>query len=119
VQEVDVAPRDRKRVEEALGASAARELASAAGRARSLLGTRTVWNVNSTATGGGAEMLEPLVGYARGLGVDTRRLVIKADRAFFTVTKRLHNHLHGHAGDGEHGQYERVLGENASTLAQA
>ena len=34
---------------------------------------RVIWNVNSTAKGGGvAEMLRPLLGYCRGAGVDAR-----------------------------------------------
>ena len=38
-------------------------------RGRELLGSRTFWNVNSTAHGGGvAEMLRSLIGYARGVG---------------------------------------------------
>ena len=38
-------------------------------RGRELLESRTFWNVNSTAHGGGvAEMLRSLIGYARGGG---------------------------------------------------
>src|SRR5207249_12469 len=40
-------------------------------RARKLLAGRVVWNINSTAVGGGvAEMLQSLLGYARGAGID-------------------------------------------------
>lgn len=126
MQEINVTSRSIERIEEGLGATAARKLELAAACARTSLGSRIVWNVNSTACGGGvAEMIEPLVGYARGLGVDTRWLVIEADRAFFTVTKRIHNHLHGDPGDGgtltdaERGHYEGVLGDNASTLTRS
>ena len=36
---------------------------------------RVVWNVNSTARGGGVvELLRPLLGYSRGAGVDARCL---------------------------------------------
>jgi trehalose synthase len=70
-------------------------------RLREQLGGRAVWNVNSTATGGGvAEMLAQLVGYGRGAGIDTRWVVIEGDPTFFEVTKRLHNRLHGQPGDG-------------------
>src|SRR5688500_5565843 len=73
----------------------------AIGKAKSLLRGRTIWNVNSTASGGGvAEMLRPLVGYIRGAGLDAEWIAIKADPSFFRVTKRLHNKLHGHQGDG-------------------
>ena len=60
------------------------------------LAGRRIWNVNSTARGGGvAEMLGPLLAYARGSGVDARWAVIGGDAPFFAVTKRLHNRLHG------------------------
>ena len=68
---------------------------------RELLAGRVVWNVNSTARGGGvAEMLVSLLAYARGAGVDARWEVISGDPAFFALTKRIHNNLHGAAGDG-------------------
>jgi trehalose synthase len=80
--------------------------------------------VNSTATGGGvAEMLQVLLPYARGVGVDARWLVIDGDAEFFTITKRLHNHLYGTPGDGgaldedEHHHYQAVLRANAAELA--
>jgi trehalose synthase len=83
-------------------------------------------NVNSTATGGGvAEMLQTLLGYARGVGVEAHWLVIQGDAEFFTVTKRLHNGLYGAPGDGgdlgdrERGIYERALAANASSLRAA
>jgi trehalose synthase len=62
---------------------------------------RAVWNINSTAAGGGvAEMLRSLLAYARGAGIDARWLVIPGTPDFFRITKRIHNHLHGDAGDG-------------------
>src|SRR5436189_5785468 len=71
-------------------------------QARKLLSGRVVWNINSTAVGGGvAEMLQSLLAYARGAGIDARWLVIRGDRVFFEVTKRLHNFLHGDRGDGK------------------
>jgi trehalose synthase len=74
------------------------EAARSAGR---LLDGRVVWNVNATAHGGGvAEMLQALLAYGRGAGIDTRWLVLSADPEFFTITKRLHNMLHGSPGDG-------------------
>ncbi|HSR26585.1 MAG TPA: glycosyl transferase family 1, partial [Candidatus Eisenbacteria bacterium] len=76
-----------------------RFLATAA-RARQVFAGRTIWNVNSTSTGGGvAEMLRSLVAYIKGAGVTSRWLVVPGDPAFFQVTKRIHNHLHGDAGD--------------------
>jgi trehalose synthase len=93
--------------------------------ARDLLAGRRVWNVNSTAKGGGvAEMLVSLLAYARGAGVDARWLVIEGDPEFFTVTKRLHNHLHGAKGDGGEldaaaaAAYEATLTRNAAALTE-
>lgn len=65
------------------------------------LASRVVWNVNSTAVGGGvAEMLRGLLGYVRGAGIDCRWATIDAGDEFFHVTKRLHHALHGSLGDG-------------------
>src|SRR5437763_8915646 len=84
---------------------------------------RTVLNVNSTATGGGvAEMLQTLLAYGRGAGLDIRWLVIQGDPAFFAITKRIHNGLYGSPGDGgelgrtERRHYEQVLRENSEEL---
>lgn len=85
---------------------------------------RVVWNVNSTARGGGvAEMLATQVGLARDAGIDARWVVIGGTPAFFAVTKRLHNHIHGDEGDGgplgarERDVLEGVLRDNADELA--
>ena len=88
-------------------------------RAREILAGRTVWNVNATAQGGGvAEMLQALLAYTKGVGVQTRWLVLRGDAEFFAITKRLHNVLHGMAGDGgplgvaEQKHYHEVLAQN-------
>jgi trehalose synthase len=85
---------------------------------------RVVWNVSSTAVGGGvAEMVRSLLAYARGAGVDARWVVMEGTPAFFQLTKRLHNALHGTAGDGsELGDeqrriYDEVTARNAEELA--
>ena len=90
--------------------------------AESLAG-RVFWNINSTSVGGGvAEMLLPLVGYARGAGIDARWLVIDGSPDFFRLTKRLHHALHGSPGDGsslgpdEHRIYQETLHLNAQEL---
>jgi trehalose synthase len=92
--------------------------------ARELHG-RVIWNVNSTAKGGGVvEMLRPLLGYCRGAGVDARWAVISGDPEFFAITKRIHNRLHGFAGDGgplgdaEREVYEQTLAASARELAE-
>jgi trehalose synthase len=96
----------------------------AAERARSDFAGRAIWHVNSTARGGGvAEMLHALLPYARSTGVDVRWAVLGGGPEFFAVTKRLHNHLHGHAGDGgrldedAHQVYEEALRAEVEALA--
>jgi trehalose synthase len=93
-------------------------------RGRALLDGRIVWNVNSTAQGGGvAEMLQSLLAYARGAGVDARWSVIEGSPEFFAVTKRLHNRLHGFPGDGgplgpeEARTFREVSEANAAALS--
>jgi trehalose synthase len=93
-------------------------------QARRELHGRVIWNVNSTAKGGGVvEMLRPLLGYCRGAGVDARWAVISGQSEFFAITKRIHNRLHGFAGDGgplgdaEHEVYEQTLAASAHELA--
>lgn len=95
------------------------------GAAAVALRGRCVWNVNSTARGGGvAEMLRPLLAYTRGAGVDARWVVIGGNPHFFQVTKRLHNHLHGAPGDAgdlgddERAVYDAVQTENAAELVE-
>ena len=92
--------------------------------ARELHG-RVIWNVNSTAKGGGVvEMLRPLLGYCRGAGVDARWVVIEGQPEFFAITKRIHNRLHGFAGDGgplgdaEGEVYEQTLAASAAELVE-
>ena len=81
----------------------------AAKQAREVFAGRVIWNVNSTARGGGvAEMLISLLAYARGVGVNTRWEVIAGNPDFFALTKRIHNMLHGAPGDGgDLGDFER------------
>ena len=99
------------------------EIELVAADARRKFAGRAIWHVSSTARGGGvAEMLHSMLPYVRGVGVDTRWVVLREGPDFFTVTKRLHNHLHGDPGDGgslgaeERGVYERVLAADADAL---
>jgi len=123
--EVSVAPLDPERFESVVSPDQFAEFIEAIIRALEILDDRIVWNVNTTARGGGvAEMLTSLLAYARGGGVDARWMVIEGAIEFFAVTKRIHNHLHGFPGDGgplgedERVVYERVLHDNASELAK-
>jgi trehalose synthase len=98
-------------------------LEGTAERIRVWLGNTTIWNVNSTATGGGvAEMLQVLVGYTLGMGLDVKWLVMEGDAPFFAITKRIHNRIHGVQGDHgslgatEAAHYRQVTQANAAAL---
>jgi trehalose synthase len=110
------------RLESVTGADRYAHLRAAADEFRAGFAGHTVWNVNSTAVGGGvAEMLQVLVGYVDDLGIAIRWLVIHGDADFFAITKRVHNGIHGHGsaasfGKGEANHYERVLEANAVEL---
>jgi trehalose synthase len=110
------------RLEPIIGAPRYAELTGAADRVRPVLGGSTIWNVNSTAAGGGvAEMLQVLVGYVQDLGIQTGWLVISGDAEFFAITKRLHNEIHGSLsgpplGAAEAGHYAQMLAANAVEL---
>ena len=125
LEEVLVTPLRPERFEEVLTPDALAEFQRTVARAHELLGSRTIWNVNSTAFGGGvAEMLRSLIGYVRGAGIDGRWVVAEGDPEFFGITKRLHNRLHGAEGDGgplgdaEREAYERRCAANAASLVE-
>jgi trehalose synthase len=125
MEEVSVRPIDLERLAAILPADRAQRLAATADRARSAFGDRVVWHVNATAHGGGvAEMLQTLLAYAKGAGIENRWLVLDGDPEFFAITKRLHNVLHGVPGDGgplgpaERAQYEDVLRANLADLTR-
>src|SRR5438874_10208686 len=67
-------------------------------------------------------MLAWEIPYERGVGMDSRWLVIEGDTGFFTFTKRLHALLHGVAADGstitqaEQAGYAQTLARNAQAL---
>jgi trehalose synthase len=123
LREVDVPALSVDRLRGVIGDGRYDALVAAGETMRGRLAGRTVWNVNSTASGGGvAEMLRVLVGYGAGLGIDVRWLVIDGDAPFFEITKRLHNRIHGSAGDdgalgeAEAAHYDAVAAGNATPL---
>jgi trehalose synthase len=123
LREVDVQALDAARLEPLIGRERMVRFEQVAEAAQAILAGCSVLNVNSTAAGGGvAEMLQTLLAYARGAGVDARWLVIEGDPAFFAITKRIHNGLYGYPGDGgelggpEQRHYEQVLRRNADEL---
>ena len=123
VHAVEVPRLPAARLESVIGAPRYAQLALAADQFRQVLGGRTIWNVNSTAAGGGvAEMLQVLVGYVLDLGIPIRWLVITGDAEFFAITKRLHNQIHGSSsgaplGAAEADHFARMLAANAVELA--
>ena len=123
--EVQVPRHSLSRLEPLIGHDRFEELERAVSVAREQLRGKTVWNINSTAAGGGvAEMLLVLVGYMLDADVDVRWLVINGDEEFFTITKRIHNRLHGMEGDdGDLGQseaahYSEISLANASSATE-
>jgi trehalose synthase len=123
LQDVFVTPVSLARFEKLATPSRWHELQAAARTAKQLFANRVVWNVNSTAGGGGvAEMLQVLTAYASGIGVDVRWTVLQGDAEFFAITKRIHNLLHGSPGDGgalgaaERRHYDDVIAGNAAAL---
>src|SRR4051812_9023399 len=122
--EVPISPMSTERFASVLSPGRLAEFEQATHEARDLLDGRVVWNLNSTARGGGVvELLGPLLAYARGAGVDARWIVIEGSPEFFSVTKRIHNRLHGSPGDGlpldarARQIYEQVLTANAEQFA--
>ena len=108
-----------------LGPDRFAQFRDAADHARKLLDGRVVFNVNSTARGGGvAEMLVSLLAYARGAGINARWEVISGNEPFFALTKRIHNNLHSATGDGgalgddEHRVYEDALAANVAEFSE-
>jgi trehalose synthase len=124
VKPVPVSPVSPGLFRQVLDASRYRELSASIVHARELLAGRVVWNVNSTARGGAvAEMLQSVIAYLSGAGIDTRWVVIQGGPEFFKVTKRVHNQIQGFEGDGgelgerEHEDYVRGLAPAALELA--
>jgi trehalose synthase len=123
LHEVAVQPLPLSRLEPVIGEGRYDRLVTAGSALKEQLGSRTIWNINSTAVGGGvAEMLQVIVGYVAGFGIPIRWTTVGGDPAFFGITKRLHNQIHGSLGDAEPvskadaGHYEQVLAANADEL---
>jgi trehalose synthase len=123
VREVAVENRSLSMFEPLVGVERYEKLRSAAREANEELRDRRIWNVNSTSSGGGvAEMLQVLIGYTRDAGIDIGWVVISGDAEFYSTTKRVHNRIHGAAGDDgdlgpiETAHYDDVTAANAASL---
>ena len=90
-----VARRPVAALEPVIGGERFARLVQVAGQFRQRLAGHTIWNVSSTATGGGvAEMLHVIIGYAEDLGIPVRWRVITGDAEFFAITKRPVSYTH-------------------------
>ncbi len=124
VGSVEVAPRPVALLEPVIGSEREQRLVRVGDQFRRQLAGRTIWNVSSTAVGGGvAEMLHVLIGYVRDVAIPVRWSVITGDAEFFVITKRLHNQIHGEAAGGplsrgDAGHYTRMLEANAAELLE-
>ncbi|MGB7805996.1 MAG: glycosyltransferase [Actinomycetota bacterium] len=123
VFEVPIVRRDAERLRSIAGAEAGSRYDSLVRTVRATLRGHTVWQINATAEGGGvAELLRSCLGYLADDGIATRWLVIDADPAFFDITKRIHNRLHGELGDGgplgpeERAHYDEVTRTNLRSV---
>ncbi len=123
LEEVQVGVQSIDRYRDVIGQERFAELEATADDVRSRLSGRVIWNVNSTARGGGvAEMLRPMLSYVRSTNIDARWLVMSGNEEFFRFTKRLHHALHGSAGDGSpvdesrRAAYDKVSEDNAHEL---
>ncbi|MBI2918804.1 MAG: glycosyltransferase [Chloroflexi bacterium] len=89
-----------------VGSSVIEELRLLASR----LAGKVVQNVNSTYTGGGvAEILSRLVPLLGELGLEAKWSVVQGTEAFFTVTKKMHNALHGRQDGLTPGDYSLFM----------
>jgi trehalose synthase len=84
------------------------------------LAGKSIQNINSTAVGGGvAEILSRMLPLLYDMGVDVSWDVIKGNEKFFSLTKRMHNALHGVAetfGPGDLDYLIEVNRENAKDV---
>ncbi len=98
-------------------------LEAAARKAVPRLADRTIWIVSSTRRGGGvAEGLPRIVSLMRQLGLSVEWASIHSpDPAFFPLTKRIHNQLHGMGrhglGRSDRELYDTVSDQLADALA--
>jgi trehalose synthase len=122
---VTIAPEPLDRYLPLIGEDEFAAIEDFAAAARERFRGRAIWHVNSTARGGGvAELLQALLPYVRGVGIDTRWVVLREQPEFFAITKRIHNRLHDYAGDGgplggaERDLYESALAASAERLLE-
>jgi trehalose synthase len=126
MQAVSIRPLALEPLLAVIGTRRSARFLAALAHARATLRGRAIWHINSTARGGGvAEMLQTMLAYERGAGLDVRWLVVDGDSPFFALTKRLHHRLHGQPGDAgtlgaaERRHYEQITQRNLAALLAA
>src|ERR1700684_4678704 len=93
VEPVQVERRSVTQLQPIIGAQRDERLVQVADQFRQHLGGRTIWNVSSTATGGGvAEMLHVLLGYAEDLTIPVQWRGMTGEAAFFVILERVLQH---------------------------
>src|SRR5205809_7137902 len=96
ISEVKLGNAPLERFRRLVGEEVWSELLGVMGSLKRAMGSRALWNVNSTARGGGvAEILAAVIPYERDAGIDERWAVIQGSPEFFNTTKKLHTMLHG------------------------
>src|SRR6266536_2861894 len=125
VNEVEVGRAPIERFRRLLDGVVWSELERTLSSLREAMRGRVLWNINSTARGGGvAEMLASLIPYQRGAGIDERWAVFQGSPEFFNTTKKLHTLLHGIEhddgllDDADRARYEGATAVNAGALAE-
>src|SRR5262249_60520757 len=95
LSDVSTRPLPLSRLESVIGRERYERLVSVGTSLQNRLGERTIWNVNSTAVGGGvAEMLQVIVGYVAGFGIPIRWTTIGGGTEVF-----VHTQAPAHQGD--------------------
>jgi len=78
---------------------------------------KKVQNINSTYSGGGvAEILTRMVPLVNQLGLDVSWDVVTGDDAFFDVTKKFHNALHGRQEHITESEFDIFLNTNENNI---
>jgi len=71
---------------------------------------KSILNINSTAVGGGvAEILSRMIPLLKQVGTNAKWDVIKGDDRFFSISKKMHNALHGVQIDISEEEYEYFI----------
>jgi trehalose synthase len=80
---------------------------------------KSIQNINSTAVGGGvAEILTRMLPLLKQLGLKSQWDVIKGDEKFYSITKKMHNGLHGKPVDITKDEFDHFLSVNQTNASE-